>query len=858
VIIDNLDLGPYQVNLAQMPIQTNRGSEHGQVAGSVQLEQSRELRWARGRKAAPRTETVYVEAPTALGGSAAGTQGALQILVRQLQELCDQPQAHVVLWRSGNGRIVADTDDGWWLVENCVPDMDREASGWAPVTMTFTRVAPLTAPIQVAQFGGAMASTYAGSAVTDVWQPVGSTALAGTALTRVGGEGTIVGAQAPPNPLPGLLAATIANWFKGGCHVYDTIATATYPVPIGYAPMIIADGPVSYWRLDDTGTVANDFIALNDGTLHGTITTVVAGALTGDADTAMTFDGSTGYISIPYVAALNPAAFTLECWFKYSAAPGTNRYLMDSDPGSNLGWRLLLTTSGALSFQVGNGATYVQTGSGVLSTNVWHHVVATNDGANSRLYVDGLLVGGPTAAVPSVNTSGQMTIGAATGVSNFVPASIDEVAVYASALSQAQVTNHYNAGLGTNTNLNVNANWVEVFSPGHTFVGDALLTNGQLMLLLVANAAKVAAIYLWTTSLPTASWQNVANLLYADAAGNNATLRTYALQKVGMEGVEIIATASTSGQKAVYVRLRQKRGKYHCFADLDSLSEALSGSNGLELQLVSTGLKSFVYNETSVSDLTSASITQTTLNPSANYGYAAFLAPYAGWPFIVGLLWQNAPSTRQPQQVSTATPNPIIAAGDSPAQNAWTTYGFFAIPYASPQNLQAEAEGGALGTGWSSQADAAASGGATAKLASGTSNILAVNPFPSTDFTPVAGSYLILYRLKVTSAASSTVQFALDWIDVTAGSATIIGTGDVAPNGYSTALVWHVISASPTTPTAAHATHFRARQHTNATNTDWFLDEVIIVPITNGNYFPQDIWQEFMADIDARWARQTG
>jgi hypothetical protein len=74
----------------------------------------------------------------------------------------------------------------------------------------------------------------------------------------------------------------------------------------------------------------------------------------------------------------------------------------------------------------------------------WHHLVATYDGANMRLYVDNTAAG-PAAAGVQANVSTLLEISTNQSLSNWGHAFYAEIAVYAAALSAARVAAHFAA-----------------------------------------------------------------------------------------------------------------------------------------------------------------------------------------------------------------------------------------------------------------------------------------------------------------------------------------------------------------------------------------------------------------------------
>ncbi|NUO35512.1 MAG: hypothetical protein HOQ27_10690, partial [Dermatophilaceae bacterium] len=176
-----------------------------------------------------------------------------------------------------------------------------------------------------------------------------------------------------------------------------------------------------------------------------------AGLLDGDTDTAASFNGTTAYTRIPdYVAWMSPAAVTVEAIIKTTATGF--RAIIDRDGVAARAFQFRLN-SGVLEFITINGGAGVVTASGGAGLNdgVRHHVAATYDASNIRLYVDGVLVK-TQAAVGALSAEGAtLSLGAnfsGSGASNLWTGTIDEAAYYGTALSGARITAHYAAIAG--------------------------------------------------------------------------------------------------------------------------------------------------------------------------------------------------------------------------------------------------------------------------------------------------------------------------------------------------------------------------------------------------------------------------
>jgi hypothetical protein len=136
--------------------------------------------------------------------------------------------------------------------------------------------------------------------------------------------------------------------------------------------------PVGLWMLDEAaGTTADNEQgdAARDGTYTGGFTLNQAGPFVGIPSVAL--NGSTGYISIPNVAALYPATTAVfEGWVKFDAVSGTQTVL--DGITSNRGFRVTLNSSGMVVVRVGDGVTTsTMTALGTaLSAGTWYRIYA--------------------------------------------------------------------------------------------------------------------------------------------------------------------------------------------------------------------------------------------------------------------------------------------------------------------------------------------------------------------------------------------------------------------------------------------------------------------------------------------------
>jgi len=220
---------------------------------------------------------------------------------------------------------------------------------------------------------------------------------------------------------------------------------------------ILADGPLAYYRLNDSVTTATLDTATNSGSLgasgngnYNGGTHPVAGAIVGQpGDTAADFPGA-GSMLVPFQAGLNVAGpFTFEFWMKPAAA--ASACVASSIKLGNSGWLFYNSTlvAGQWSFRTINSASANQnTSGGTVTPGVWQHVVGVWDGTANFLYVNGVQVATtPTATfLPNSDPTLPLTLGIRSDNGFQANGTMDEAAYYGYALSAAQVLAHYQAG----------------------------------------------------------------------------------------------------------------------------------------------------------------------------------------------------------------------------------------------------------------------------------------------------------------------------------------------------------------------------------------------------------------------------
>lgn len=173
-----------------------------------------------------------------------------------------------------------------------------------------------------------------------------------------------------------------------------------------YSTTVLTDNPQAYYRLNDSaGSTAADASGHGyNATLSGTFILSQPGAIAGDSDHAIYFDGLTGQISIPRQLNYTTfSSFTLEFWCNAS----------------------------------GN----------------WQHIVVTAQGATTTVYLNGVTYASGVTAQIEISQIFDWA-------GSYASCSFDEIAIYNTTLSSARVLAHYQAAQGASASSSTYAVYI--------------------------------------------------------------------------------------------------------------------------------------------------------------------------------------------------------------------------------------------------------------------------------------------------------------------------------------------------------------------------------------------------------------
>ncbi len=234
-----------------------------------------------------------------------------------------------------------------------------------------------------------------------------------------------------------------------------------------YRNVVLGDAPIVYYEFDETsGTEAANSGSSgtgNTGTISSAVTVTQGSATFAQGGTSYDFGG--GIVS----AAAAPSSlteWTIEAWVNWDSTKASSSAVFSNDQS---GWNndvlFGISPEGVQITPASQFAIIQQASTGGprdsvsidLSSNSWHHVVATGSTIDGelKLYFDGALVGTDSSMNGNMTLNGaggigspHITIGGRGAVtSNLFDGQIDEFALYGTVLDLTAVEAHYDTGI---------------------------------------------------------------------------------------------------------------------------------------------------------------------------------------------------------------------------------------------------------------------------------------------------------------------------------------------------------------------------------------------------------------------------
>ena len=214
-------------------------------------------------------------------------------------------------------------------------------------------------------------------------------------------------------------------------------------------------GLFSYYKFDETGgTNAADLMGLYNGTNTGA--TVNQPGVIG---TAYSYNGAGNKVNINSHPILGWANGSVSVWIKPNGFNDEGVIIAEGLAGGGVPYLMLVTTAGGgLSFGYNGGGVVV--GAGNLTAGVWQFITLVNNGTNNNIYINGVLKASGDPSFFGDFAGDTFAVGILDRASPYGPfnGSIDELGIWTSSLSQAEISLLYNSGAGSRGFVVVDSN----------------------------------------------------------------------------------------------------------------------------------------------------------------------------------------------------------------------------------------------------------------------------------------------------------------------------------------------------------------------------------------------------------------
>lgn len=211
-----------------------------------------------------------------------------------------------------------------------------------------------------------------------------------------------------------------------------------------YNTSVSGDSPNTYLKLTErSGNPADSGSSALSVTANGSPIYRKPGPSGGELDFAWELDGASQYLDLgDQYDSTGTNSLTVELWIKPTAAALTGTVDLVNKLSATDGWALRLVSGVPTFSRVVASATVSATGT-TLVAGRWYHVVAIYNGSTIMVYVDNA-AGTPVSSTGSLaNTAANLNVGRSAASGNYYQGDVAKIAIWSSAITAQQVTDHY-------------------------------------------------------------------------------------------------------------------------------------------------------------------------------------------------------------------------------------------------------------------------------------------------------------------------------------------------------------------------------------------------------------------------------
>lgn len=203
---------------------------------------------------------------------------------------------------------------------------------------------------------------------------------------------------------------------------------------------------VGYWPLDENTGISTSYD--KSGNAYDFALTSIAESnwVPAKYGSGISFDGSNDYASSTSENGnLSISTYSVSTWFKRLTDSGGAENLVDNRDSANDGWRMYINSSDQVICRHNDTGT---NSSSTISLDTWYHAMCVADGSSLKLYLNGNIefTNGAVSGTISETTDLRLAASAFDAAEKFTGV-LDNVKVFSSALTPAQVAYEYSRGL---------------------------------------------------------------------------------------------------------------------------------------------------------------------------------------------------------------------------------------------------------------------------------------------------------------------------------------------------------------------------------------------------------------------------
>jgi hypothetical protein len=239
-------------------------------------------------------------------------------------------------------------------------------------------------------------------------------------------------------------------WENINYQIPPTVCNSTY------SAQVLIDNPAGYWRLNEpAGLTAFDLgTGGNNAPYAGGVTLGQAPAITGLFNFSVlqsTAATSVAFLAVePTVTILTNNILTQEMWVKQSVASVPIATALVNGgyfKGFIFGLNTFPCAIGQFKLTKFGAGPDICVNGWINDVNVWHYLAIVADNTGMVVYVDGQIVGTSADTNNYVNCDATCSLGIGYNSGGSMPYNMEEVAIYTTALTQARIQSHYQAGI---------------------------------------------------------------------------------------------------------------------------------------------------------------------------------------------------------------------------------------------------------------------------------------------------------------------------------------------------------------------------------------------------------------------------